>query len=268
MNLELRKTLLSRSATIYINDNYSRSEVKAYLLIRQMASQFKHPIILDYKVQLNNIRLSLGLTRKQFNRSLEIALKLKFASIEGTNLRLLSRNQDVKYFKQTKRNDYHYTDSPETFKNLSVLYSYHQKQLYSIKRKSSQTHLVLNNSDRNPNYAVTLSCKAVSELLHLNSTSTAKKLIDKLASKKLINLTKRTEVITKEQFDTALSRQDRTIRYDKSSKTWYKVLASTFELNYNFKRVKLTKFERLSEQTQTMYLEMGYSIEQIEMMIN
>lgn len=259
---------MSRSAVNHVNENYSRNEVKCYLLVRQIASQFKHPIILGYKQQLNNIRLSLGLTRKQFARSLDIASKLKFIKVEGENLKLLSKNQDVKYFKQTKRNDYHATSNPEQFKNLAILYNYHKKQVFSIKRKSSQTHLVLNNSDSQPNYAITLTCKAVSNLLKLNSTSQAQRLINDLEKKQLITLTKRTEIITREQFDSALAHKDRTIRYDKENKRWFRVLASTFDINFNFKRVKLSKFERLPEQVKHTYLEMGYSIEQIELMIN
>lgn len=274
--MELRQTELSKSSITFIADNYDSDNFDAMLLSRQIACQFKHPIILDYKSSLTNIRLALGLTDRYFRRTLNNAVKFGYAFIEGKNLRLLSKNYDRKHFKRSKKNDYRRTYKPRQLANLVLLQSLYYNQYASIQRKQEQTDLIIHNSvfadrlmpynNHVKNYAITASCRTVSKKLHLRSTSKAMKLLNELHAAGLITLEKHTQQIPQERAYTLMAKGHRhAVRFNTTKQQFYEVFASTFKLNYSLKRTTPTKWDLLTEQQQVTYLEMGYTKEYINL---
>jgi len=213
----------------------------------------------------------MGVRDKKFRELTNEAIRSGLVKIEGKHLRLLSSTKD-RTFKTSKKNDYYSTSNPALFKNM-VLISYHYQKQYAILRSNKvQPEIRLKNSEQyatynSNNYAITLSCKSVSKLLQLNSTSQAKKAIEDLTRRNLIKVTKHIVRITKEEFNLELLSGRKNIRYDKVNKSWFKIEASTFELNFNFKRITYSKFDHLPQEQQIMYLSQGYTVDQINKII-
>lgn len=250
--------------------------MSAYLLVRLLASQYKHPIILNYKSQLNAIRYCLGYTDSLFRKTLNLAVLLNLASIEGNNLRLLSNTQDRKDFKRSKRNDYRRVANPTKFKNLVLLQhnKYSQDIIASKKdqpsleegKNSDRVNQLLrpynNNVASNVNFA---SARSIQKALGLSSTSQAHKILKEFAEEGLITLTKNTQKISKGVFKALLEKNCKNIRYNKEEKFYYVVYASTFELNYTLKRTKPTTWQKMSEQDRHTASDMGWTKEVINL---
>lgn len=265
--MELRQAIISKSAIINVNANQSREFMEAYLFIRHLAAQYKHPIVLNYKSQLNPIRYCFKLTDHKFRKLIKSAMRYGLATIQGNHLRLHSNNADQQ-LKTVKRYDYQRTSNPTLFMQMVLLSNHYHKQKASIHKKKDQTHLGLRNSDPNGyerhsnanNYSITASCKAISDLFKLNSTTASNKLLKDFDKRGIIKLYRTTTHITKKDFDYELSIGRKNIRYNKEKKFWYRINAATFELNYTFrKQDKATPFDKLPREAKATYLQMGYT---------
>lgn len=260
--------------------------MSAYLLIRKLSSQYKHPIILNYKRELHNISLYLREiedpehrnTRyiQMFRKTMNYALKAGLCRVEGNNLRLLSNTQDRIQFKQSRRNDYRGTINPVKFKNIVLLQHYNHAQDVVSRKKSQPSIEEGKNSDRinqlvrpyNRNVAVNdkfASCRSIMKALGLKSLSQAHKLLNDFHEEGLIELTKRTQKITKGEFRALLERKCHNIRYDKPTNTYFVVLASTFKLKYTLKRTVKTPYQKMTQQERVTALEMGWTKDMINL---
>lgn len=268
--MKLRQTLLSKSAITYVYDNYCRDYADAYLFSRQLASQFKHPILLDYRENITNTRLALGYSDRKFRTLLNNAIRFKLAQVEGRHLRFLSNAKDKSYFKQSKKNDYRRTFKPQRFVYLVLIQSLYYSQLASIKSKQDQPELIIQNSDfanrlsgynKNvKNYSITASCRAVSKRLKLNSTSKAKSILDDLNASGLIVLTKQERSINREEaFDLMRNGFRHAVRMNTNTLEYSEIFASTLKLNYTLKRTKPSQWDLMSDHERMIAEEMGYT---------
>lgn len=271
IKLKLRQTILSKSAIININANHSKEYMNAYLFVRQLSAQYKHPIILNYQAKSEAIRYCLSQSNKEFTKNIKVALKNGLMRIQGDNMHLLSNNAD-RQFKTAKKYDYHKTSNPKLFMQMVFMSHHHNKQKAIIRKKENQTYLGLTNSgsthtgynSNNANHSITASCAAISKLFKLNSTSAAQKLLNGFDKRGLIILKKDIQQISKTEFNYSLSQGHKNIRYNKTTKQWHKINASTFELNYNFRiERQSTPFDKLPKEAQITYLNMGWTVEQI-----
>lgn len=248
--------------------------MQAYLLVSQIASQYKHPIILNYKSQLTNIRIALGLTDRKFRQTLNNAVRFKLAVIEGDNLRLHSKTADKRDFKQSKKNDYRSTSNPETFKNLVLLQSLYYNQVSRIRKKQCQHELIVQTSDvagqlisynsDTLNYRITASCRAVSKHLKLNSTSKAKEVLDRLNSTGQITIKKNIEPITQQKaFELMKNGCRKNVRFNTKEQQYYVVMASEIKLNYTLKRTEPSNWDKMTEHQQMDATSKGYTKEYI-----
>lgn len=269
-----RQSLLSKSAIINIHQNYGSEFMKAYLFVRLLAAQYKHPIILDYTTKLDAIRHVLGMRKQDFNSRIKTALRLVLIKIEGNHLRLLSNTQDRKDFKRSKKNDYRRTNNPTKFKNMVLLLHNDRAKDKLIASKVQPSLEERNNSERvnqlvRPynnqiaNNNKIASCRSVSKALGLNSTSAAHKVLNDFHEEGLITLTKHKQQISKGVFRALKEKGCHNIRYDKQAKEYYVVFASTIKLNYNLKRTKKTPFQKMTRQQRIAALEMGWTEEMI-----
>lgn len=240
--------------------------------MRKIACQYKHPIILNYKDELNNIRLALGLSKNKFKKLFSSALRLGIITIEGNNLRLPSKTKETTDFKQSKKNDFRRTHKPLDFTYLVLIQSHYYKQVSEIKRKADQPDLIIQNSGRTDrlskidsnvrNYAITASCRAVSKLLMLNSTSKAKRVLDDLNKRGLISIEKHIEPISQTRaYDLMRNGFRHAVRFNRKEQEYYEVFASTFKLNYTLKRTTPSKWDLMTAHQRHIAIEMGYSKE-------
>lgn len=250
--------------------------MKTYLFVRFLSAQYKHPIILDYTSKLDAIRHVTGMRRDIFKKLIEDAISLGLAKIEGKHLRLLSNTKDRKDFKRSKRNDYRNTRNPTKFKNLVLLQHnvFAQVKLASLKDQPSLEEgqnsdrinkLVRPHNNQIANNSKIASCRSVSKALGLNSTSKAHKVLKDFAEEGLITLTKNTQQISKGVFRALKEKGCHNIRYDKQSKVYYVVLASTIELHYNLKRTQKTRYQKMSQREREIAEEMGWTRELINL---
>ena len=235
-----------------------------YLFVRQLRSQVKHPIILNYKAQLSLLSKYLTISDYRLRRQLNDAIRLGLAKIEGKHIRLHSNNQDWK-FKPTKKNDYRVTSDPQKFRTLVLFRNHHNKQLALIKKKQRQTNERVNNSALCPNdFAnpiITASVRSVAKMFHTKNLSTAIKHIRSLEKEGLIKIvTHREKIESVTRCAKLLSSGDRNIR--KIDGTLY-TCKFELKLNYSLKRVEYEPFYKLSSVEQATYLQNGYTIQQI-----
>ena len=262
---------ISKSALIRAN-GLGKDFEQAYVFVRTLSFKSKHPIILNYKAQLTLVRQSIGYTDSKFRKLMNLALKYKLATIQGKHLKLHSGNQDWQ-FKPSKYNDYRVTSDVEKLRQLILIEHYHNSQIAQIKIKEKQTrqsaqkgveqNFLSEYNNQLPNHNITLSCLGLSKLLHLNSTSKAKRIIDCLAKQKLIVVHKITQTITQDEFKRALQAGNKKIRYNNSR--YYRVMASVIELKYNLKRIKdKSAYDYIPEWAKVVVADKGYSKEYID----
>lgn len=258
----LRQTKLSISATIKAHELGTKFS-NVYLFVRQLRSQVKHPIILNYKAQLTLIATHLKISDYKLRRNLNDAIRLGLAKVEGKHLRLHSNNQDWK-FKPANKNDYRVTSDPTKFRDLVLFRNHHNKQLAEIKKKQRQTHERVQNSASNPNDKanpiITASVRSVAKMFHTKNLSTAVKKIKSLEKEGLIKIVESKSSIDAMLCAKLLSRGDRNIR--KIDGILY-TCKFELKLNYSLKRVEYEPFYKLSSIEQATYLQNGYTIEQI-----
>lgn len=264
--MKLRPTKLSISATLKAHE-LGKEFSDAYLFVRQLRSQVKHPIILNYRSQLKHIADLINISEWKLRKSLNACIRLNLASIEGKNLRLHSNQQDWK-FKPTKKNDYRVTSDPNKFRTLVLFRNHHNKQLALIKKKQRQQHERVNtsasNSIDNANPLITASVKSVAKMFHTKNLSTAIKLIKSLEKQGLIKIVEYKSSIDVNLCKKLLSQGKRNIR--KIDSNYFRVNYG-LQLNYSLKRVEFEPFYKLSEMEQATYLQNGYSIEQINRLL-
>lgn len=259
---QLRPTRLSISATLKAHQ-LGKEFSNAYLFVRQLSSQSKHPIILNYRSQLVYIRILLNISDYKLRTQLNACIRLGLASIEGNHLRLHSNNQDWK-FKPTKKNDYRVTSDPNKFRTLVLFRNHYNKQLALIKKKQRQTHERVNNSASNSivnaNPFITASVRSVAKMFHTTNLETAQREIKSLCRSGLISIEQHKEKIERVTCAKLLSTGTKGIR--KIGREYFSVTYG-LKLNYSLKRVEFEPFYKLTEEQQATYLQNGYSIQQI-----
>lgn len=241
---------------------------ECYLFVRQLRSQVKHPIILNYKAQLVHIAKLLNLSDYKLRKLLNTCLRLGLAQIQGKHIKLHSNNMDWN-FKPSKKNDYRVTSDPIKFRNLVLFRNHYNKQLAEIKKKQRQTHERVNkgvkaNQDQ-ANPTITASIRSVANMFHTKSIRTAQAILDQMKKEGLIEIAQRRHQISKIDCVKLLKQNKRNIR--KVNGLYYSVDYELI-LKYSLKRERYQPFYKLSEQQQATFLEMGYTIEDINRMLS
>lgn len=262
----MKQTKISISATLKAHD-LGKEFSNTYLFVRQLRSQVKHPIILNYRSQLKHIADLLNISEWKLRKSLNACIRLNLAVTEGKHLKLHSNNQDWK-FKPTKKNDYRVTSDPNKFRTLVLFRNHHNKQLALIKKKQRQTNERVNNSASNSidnaNPIITASVRSVAKMFHTSNLETAKKKIESLCRSGLITIVQHKQKIERVTCAKLLSTGTKGIR--KIGNEYFNV-SFELKLNYSLKRVEFEPFHKLTEQQQATYLQNGYSIEQINRLL-
>lgn len=257
----MRKVILSKSVIIKLYTQYSKEFREAYLFTKTLSSQTKHPIILNYKQQLTQIRQLINYSDYKFRKSLNNAIHQGLITVQGNHLKLWSKNQD-RAFKPSKKNDYYYTSNVKEFIKIT-LFEYHQnKQIRSIKSQTSKS--VQNSGFNEPNYNISCSTRAIAKLFQYKSSASGHKLIKYMSQNNHIALKKNRTSITKQQFRDYLKQGNTNIRYDNG---YYLIHASTFTMKSIIKRKPYEPINSLPEYIKIAYLDMGYSVEQINNML-
>lgn len=265
----IKKTRLSISAVVKANE-IGKDFSDAHLFVSTIKSQVKHPIILRYKAQLTSIRQQLGYTDHKFRKLLNIALNNGLATIEGKHLRLHSNNQDRK-LKNNKRNDYRITSDPIKFRELVLFKHHYYRQLSLIKQKERQTNKGINTSvstnaiNDKPNHYITASARSIAKLFHYKSQSTANIAIGRLAQENLIKLELNKREITKQECQALLAKGKYNVMRENG--IYYKY-QRTYTLNYTLRRTEYEPFYALTEKEQVTYLELGYSIRDVNRILS
>lgn len=272
--IELRQTKISKSALVYIKRHFDDADfMDAYLFVRFLSAQLKHPIILNYKTKLEAVRYATQYSKAKFYKLLHLARLHNLVNEEGNHLRLLSNNKDRKHFKHSKRNDYRATYNPEKFKNMELLLHYSHTQEAEANKKDQTSIEERKTSDRvnqllrpykpTANNNTFASARGIKKALLLRSTSQAKKVLDDFHNQGLITLTKNAAQISKGVFRALLDNKVPNIRYNKEERAYYVVFASTMKVNYTLKRTKPTKWRLMSDKDRITALDMGYTKEEL-----
>lgn len=260
---KLRQTYLSTSALLSAHSN-GRGYYQSYLFVKQLAAQSKHPIILDYKKQLNSIAELLGVSVSTVRRKLQLANHFGLVYKEGNNLRLWSKNKDKQFLKKTERNDYLPTSNPKKHGVLVLLKNHYSKQYASFIKKNSQTHIGISNSvgvyNKNiANSNITASIRSIANLLHTKDLRTAITTLKQLEKEGLVEISERKEAISVRECKKLLLEGVFNIR---------KIDGVVYRVYWDFKPLyKLTKpkketfdfWTKLSEREQMCYEDMGYT---------
>lgn len=220
-------------------------------------SLVRHPLFYDFNLKRETIRLELGYTPLQFQRTLNNALQEGLAWYKGTTLHFWSYNQDRNKLKSVKKDDYVYTKDVDQFYILSVYHNYYHKQTAKIYTKEGKQAKASNNissfehqksfapqSKFKVNKDITLSARKAAQLLNLNSPASGARIKKKLQEAGFIDIKANRVEINKAEALIHKAAGKHNVRYDKHTGKYWFVLADTFELKFrlrkNFKAENIT----------------------------
>ena len=212
-------------------------------------SLVRNPYLYDFNAKSDLIRKELGYTELAFQKALETALIEGLAWYEKDNLHFWSYNQDRKYLKTCKKDDYCYTKNIDTFVQLAAVHKIYHKQTARIYKKEGKQANVADNTSAfqheksfapqnkfKVNRDITLSCRKAAQILGLNSPASGYRMKQILQKSGLIDIHKNKVEINKESAMVHIKAGRHNVRHDKDSGKYFFILADIFSLNFRLRK--------------------------------
>lgn len=242
---------LSKSICVKVNQ-HGKEYSEAYILMRILHAYYKHPIIFNFKANITPLRLLIGYSDKKFRQTINEAIRIRMARMEGNNLIFWSNNAD-RDFKPTKGNDYTTTKTPhKTFEEI-LIKNFYYRQKAKLKAKQNQTSYSSTSGDfeylkqvapqtrQFINQDITLSSRAMAKLLNGNSPAFGAYKKKQHQETGFINLYPNKVALPKDHALHLIKTGHHNIRFDKEQNLWFYVLADIFELGNKRKRFSYCK---------------------------